>query len=170
MCLANGTPMLRAGDEFLHTQRGNDNPYNQDNDITWLDWTPTPERAEMFRFTKLAIALRRSHRSFGRSRFWRDDVQWYGARGAADQRPESRSLAYYLDGASQGDTDFYVMINASATPVPFEIQEAGDWLRVIDTSLPSPQDFCAAPDAAPLADPRYLVSARSVVVFQRRRE
>ena len=38
LMLANGMPMISAGDEFLHTQGGNNNPYNQDNETTWLDW------------------------------------------------------------------------------------------------------------------------------------
>ena len=120
--------MLRAGDEFLQTQRGNNNPYNQDNETTWLDWSRRERYAEMLRFVKLAIAFRKAHPSLGRSRFWRDDVRWFGVGSRADTSPESQSVAYSLHGTSQGDTDIYVMINASATPVPFEIQEAGDWL------------------------------------------
>ena len=39
LMLSNGIPMFRAGDEFLNTQFGNNNPYNQDNEISWLDWS-----------------------------------------------------------------------------------------------------------------------------------
>ena len=52
LLLANGTPMFRMGDEFLQTQQGNNNPYNQDNEITWLDWDRSAENPEFFRFTK----------------------------------------------------------------------------------------------------------------------
>jgi len=165
--LANGTPMLRAGDEFLQTQHGNDNPYNQDNETTWLDWTHAERFAEMVRFVKLAIAFRKAHPSLGRSRFWRDDVRWYGVGPRAETSPESQALAYCLHGASQADCDIYVMVNASQEALIFELQEghAGDWCRVIDTSRASPDDFRAAGDAATLASNSYTVSARSIVVL-----
>jgi glycogen operon protein len=170
--LANGTPMLRAGDEFLHTQEGNDNPYNQDNATTWLDWTRQERYAEMVRFTKLAIEFRKMHPSLGRSRFWRDDVRWYSDGSAAPLSPEAQSIAYCLHGSSQRDDDIYVMINASQQPMSFEIREghADDWRRVIDTARPSPDDFRATGDAAAVGDLPYLVSARSIVVLVRPRQ
>jgi isoamylase len=58
------------------------------------------------------IAFRKSHPSLCRSRFWREDISWYGTGPTADLSPESRSLAFCLHGASQGDDDIYVMINA----------------------------------------------------------
>jgi glycogen operon protein len=165
--LANGTPMLRAGDEFLQTQRGNDNPYNQDNETTWLDWSRAEVFPEMVRFVKLAIAFRKAHPSLGRARFWRDDVRWYGIGPSVDMSPESQTLAYCLHGASQRDCDMYVMINASQEASIFEVQEAqaGDWRRVIDTSRPSPDDFRAPSDEATLTSSSYTVGARSIVVL-----
>ncbi len=84
LMLANGIPMIVAGDEFLNTQRGNNNPYNQDNDITWLDWSRLEDNRDVFRFFKLMIAFRKSHAGIGRPVFWRDDVTWYGADGPVD--------------------------------------------------------------------------------------
>ena len=84
LMLANGTPMFCAGDEFLNTQHGNNNPYNQDNETTWLDWDRLAENRDMFRFFKAVIVLRKSRRSLGRTRFWREDIRWYGANGEAD--------------------------------------------------------------------------------------
>jgi glycogen operon protein len=55
LMLANGTPLLLAGDEFLNTQRGNNNPYNQDNEVTWLDWSLLDRNRDVFRFAKLMI-------------------------------------------------------------------------------------------------------------------
>ena len=49
--LANGTPMFRMGDEFLQTQGGNNNPYNQDNETSWLDWTRLPSMAKSTDFS-----------------------------------------------------------------------------------------------------------------------
>jgi glycogen operon protein len=168
--LANGTPMLRAGDEFLHTQHGNDNPYNQDNETSWLDWSRRERYADMTRFVKLGIAFRKAHPSLARSRFWRDDVRWYGVGPRADTSPESQSVAYCLHGASQGDADIYVMINASQEALIFEPQEgnAGDWVRVIDTSRASPDDFRAPGDEVVVGSTVCTVGPRSVVVLTRR--
>ena len=58
--LANGTPMFSAGDEFMHTQRGNNNPYNQDNETTWLDWDRLNANADVFRFFQQMIAFRQA--------------------------------------------------------------------------------------------------------------
>ncbi|HTR50336.1 MAG TPA: isoamylase, partial [Kofleriaceae bacterium] len=71
LLLSNGTPMLRAGDEFLSSQRGNNNPYNQDNATSWLDWSGLERHRSFFRFVKQMIAFRKRHRSLARSRFWR---------------------------------------------------------------------------------------------------
>ena len=78
LMLSNGTPMFRAGDEFLNTQFGNNNPYNQDNEIGWLDWSQLRANEDIFRFFKSMIAFRKNHPSLSRSRFWREDVSWYG--------------------------------------------------------------------------------------------
>jgi glycogen operon protein len=165
--LANGTPMLRAGDEFLQTQRGNDNPYNQDNETTWLDWRRAEEFADVHRFVKLAIGFRKAHPSLSRSRFWRDDVRWYDMTPDGEHPAQASRLAFCLHGASEGDEDVYAMINASQDVVTFELQEGapGGWRRVIDTSLPSPDDFCAPGTEVPLDKCEYRVGARSVVVL-----
>jgi len=58
LLLSNGTPMFRAGDEFMQTQAGNNNPYNQDNETAWINWHRLDENSDMFRFFKLKIAFR----------------------------------------------------------------------------------------------------------------
>jgi glycogen operon protein len=169
LMLANGLPMIVAGDEFLNTQRGNNNPYNQDNDITWLDWARLDDHRDVFRFFKLMIAFRKSHACIGRPTFWRDDVSWHGADGPVDFSHESRCLAYTLRGASVGDNDLYVMINGHWEDHPFTVADgrAGEWRRVVDTARPSPDDIVEAGAEPTLATTSYLVRARSVVVLRR---
>ncbi len=141
--LANGTPMFRAGDEFLQTQGGNNNPYNQDNLTSWLDWGRLQANQDHFRFFKRLIAFRKAHPSLGRNRFWREDLQWHGTGADPDLSAGSHSLAFCLRGASQQDDDLYVMINAWSEPLSFSFQGEGStqWKRVIDTSLASPADI-----------------------------
>jgi len=169
LMLSNGIPMFRAGDEFLNTQLGNNNPYNQDNEISWLDWNQLELNADMFRFFKGMIAFRKAHPSICRSRFWREDISWYGTGAAVDMSPDSHSVAFCLHGASQTDDDIYVMANAYWEPLQFEIQEGTplDWVRIVDTGLLSPQDF--VPGGAPVPSLIYQVEARSVVVLVRQR-
>ena len=164
LMLANGTPMLVAGDEFLHTQVGNNNPYNQDNETTWLDWDRLEENRDVFRFTKAMIAFRKAHPSIARSRFWREEVSWFGAMGPVDWT--SCELAYWLRGASQNDCDLYVMINAGPRDSLFRIQAVEtDWRVAVDTGSPEPLDI-NKPSLEPLiTKPEHLVLSRSVVVL-----
>lgn len=167
--LANGTPMFCAGDEFMHTQRGNNNPYNQDNETTWLDWAQLERNRDIHRFFKMMIAFRKGHPSIGRSRFWREDVRWYGLGPDVDWGETSKQLAYCLHGASQADCDLYVMVNAGAEDEIFTVQEGtpAEWRRVVDTGRPSPDDILAESEAPILDSLLCPVGSRSVVVLVR---
>jgi len=167
LLLSNGIPMFRAGDEFLNTQFGNNNPYNQDNETGWLDWSQLRTNQDIFRFFKGMIAFRKNHPSLCRSRFWREDVSWYGTGLAVDLSPDSRSLAFCLHGASHGDDEIYAMINGYWEELEFQIQEGTpqEWVRVVDTNLPSPGDF--SEPGMPLEQIKYKVGPRSIVVLTR---
>jgi glycogen operon protein len=167
LMLSNGIPMFQAGDEFLNSQFGNNNAYNQDNEMGWLDWSQLQANKEIFRFFKSMIAFRKSHPSLCRSRFWREDVSWYGTGLTVDFSYDSRTLAFCLHGASQGDDDVYVMINAYWEELEFHIQEGTpqEWTRIVDTDLPSPDDFS---DRGELVERmKYVVAPRSIVVLKR---
>jgi isoamylase len=169
--LSNGTPMFHAGDEFMHTQHGNNNAYRQDDDTTWLDWGLRETNADVVRFFSRMIAFRKAHPSVSRSRFWRGDVRWYGTAGAPDLSFDSHSLAWYLDGASQQDDDIYVMVNAYWEPLTFVVQEGrpGQWRLVVDTHRASPDDVCDPGCERPLATMSCIVAPRSIVVLVRPR-
>ncbi|MDZ4850983.1 MAG: isoamylase [Pirellulaceae bacterium] len=163
--MSNGTPMLRMGDEFMQTQDGNNNPYNQDNETTWLDWSRLEAHRDIFRFFKCMIAFRKTHPSISRSRFWRNDVRWYGATHLVDMSESSKKLAFCLHGGSQADVDIYTMINAGLEPVTFGIFEGvvGNWRRVVDTSRTSPEDFLLSGEIVDSVS--FEVADRSIVVL-----
>ncbi len=148
LMLANGTPMFVAGDEFLHSQGGNPNPWDQDNPLTWLDWTQLPRRAGLLRFFQRMIALRKAHPIIGRARGWGADVRWFGAAGALDTGADARALAYHLDGGALGDARLYVMINMDWNPQEFALQAPGPWWRAVDTALAPPAEI-SDPGAEP---------------------
>lgn len=119
LLLSQGTPMLVAGDEFGRTQRGNNNAYCQDNEISWLDWELTPEQRRLFDFTKRLIRLRREHPALRRSKFFQGlgvggtqlhDLLWFRTDGAPMteqdwQNPESRVVQMFLAGRGIDDVD-----------------------------------------------------------------
>jgi isoamylase len=169
LMIANGAPMFVAGDEFMNTQRGNDNPYDRDNDIVWLDWRRLDANRDIFRFFKNMIAFRKAHPSLGRSDFWQDDVRWHGITAHTDQSDLSHSLAFFLRGDRLGDADVYVMINAWWEDLDFTVQEGqpGQWRRVVDTAIDQPNDILEPGREELLHSLRYQVGARSVVVLVR---
>jgi len=159
--------MFAAGDEFMRTQKGNNNPYNQDNETSWIDWTMLEKNNGMFRFFQRMIAFRKAHPSLCRSRFWRDDVLWFGSAAQVDQSTESHVLAFYLRGKSQDDADLYVMhqFRLPGNDVPLQKGDVDSWRRVIDTSLASPDDIVEPGSEAGIQSSEYVVKGRSIVVL-----
>jgi isoamylase len=167
LMLSNGIPMFAAGDEFLHTQGGNNNPYNQDNETTWLNWDRLHLHSDIFRFFKLMISFRKAHPTVCRSKFWREEIRWRGVGPTTDMSFPSRSLAYYLSGKSHQDLDLYVMINAYSEPLTFTIFDGlqKPWSRIVDTSFESPQDILSPGSEVTVVGSKYLVGPRSIVVL-----
>ncbi len=170
LMLANGVPLIVAGDEFMQTQQGNNNPYNQDNELTWIDWSAMERNRDVHRFFRMMIAFRRAHPSIARSRFWRSDVQWFGQGARLDLGSEAAVLAYYLDGRALDDDDLYVMINGGADDAQFTVQvgQASEWQCVITTAASTPDDIVEVHNAPRLHTPDIIVAGRSLVVLVRR--
>jgi glycogen operon protein len=186
LLLSQGVPMLLAGDEFLRTQRGNNNAWCQDNDISWIDWEDRRRHADFWRFVQMLIALRRHHAALRRRDFYRGspfgskrrpDIVWHGTDPyRPDFGPASRTLAFAIDGTRSGrmpltepDRDFYVACNSWIDPVEFRIPHSPTgraWRRVIDTALPSPEDIVedATGPLVPFEKP-YRVQAHSMLVL-----
>jgi glycogen operon protein len=165
LMLSNGTPMFAAGDEFMHTRMGNANPWDQDNEISWLDWSLAEANADILRFFRMMIAFRKAHPTIGRSTGWRDDVTWHGLDGAGAFG--AHGLAFHLKGQGGSDGDLYVMINGFWQDRLFPLLPGSLWLRVVDTSLESPADIVERADASGATGTEHLVRARSIVVLTR---
>ncbi|HJZ56435.1 MAG TPA: alpha-amylase family glycosyl hydrolase, partial [Gemmataceae bacterium] len=91
LMLSQGVPMLLAGDEFLRTQKGNNNAWCQDNDISWVNWKLADENADFLRFTRELIWLRRRHPALRRRRFFTGEIRrgdWRAA-GVSDRSPKA---------------------------------------------------------------------------------
>jgi isoamylase len=163
--LSHGTPMLLAGDEFGHTQEGNNNAYAQDNETTWLDWLGiSPAGRSLREFVRKLIAMRQAFPILYRSRFLVGshnedldvkDVTWLSPSGdemTIDQwnDPNSRCFAMLLDGRAQetgirrrgSDATMLMIYNAHYEVVNFtlpSVPEGLNWLVLLDTSQPDAQ-------------------------------
>ena len=113
LLLSQGVPMLVAGDERRRTQRGNNNAYCQDNEISWLDWSAEKTADEQLEFVKRLIALRRSHPVFRRSTFFAGRLDATGIPDAWWFRPDGRKMIR-RDWEAVGGLRIGVLLNGSA--------------------------------------------------------
>jgi isoamylase len=166
--LSQGVPMLLGGDEFGRTQRGNNNAYCQDNELSWVDWNLAEKNAGLLRFTRMLIALRQKHFAVNREQFV-NRVSWHGRRvGDPDWTGQSRLLAFQLHGG-HGRPHLYVIFNAhwewQRCALPAVHGTAG-WRRLVDTNLQSPEDIVEEADAVPLRPgDSYNLAPRSAVIL-----
>ena len=159
LAMSLGVPMVAMGDEFGRTQGGNNNAYNQDNEVSWVDWARREQFADLERFVGMLLTLRHRHPELSQRGWWGDAVRFFGTTGPADTTESSRSLAWQIG-------DLYVIANAHWEPLTFAIQADGPWARVVDTSLPSPDDIVEAGAGVPI-DGRYDIGARAFVILER---
>lgn len=187
LLLAQGVPMLLAGDELSNSQGGSNNAYCQDNAIGWIDWDKTDEA--FLAFVKLLLKLRHEHPVLRRPRFFRGstipgtdvkDIIWLSPEGRemteADWHfAEARCLGYYLGGDAgvafvgaggreELDDGFVVLMNAYHEPVPFVLPTdvlSGGWRVVTDTARDTAQGERHGEGGT------YQLEARSMVVLIR---
>jgi isoamylase len=176
LLLSQGTPMLLAGDEIRRTQKGNNNAYCQDNEISWIDWSFLQREKDLFRFFKRMIHFRLRHSALRRREyFWGEkdrwgcpEITWHGVRlNHPDWSHESHSLSFTLAGF-ESDTDIHVLISAYTEPLLFELPETRKgyaWFRSLDTSLDSPDDIADEGGETQIREKKYSLDSRSVAVL-----
>jgi glycogen operon protein len=173
LLISQGVPLILQGDEFGRTQRGNNNAYCQDNEISWVDWDLVARNAGLLRFTRMLIALRKRHFALSREQFI-NRVTWHGLKaGEPDWTGQSRTLAFQLHGLHR-QPDLCVFFNAhwewQKFALPFPAGNAtgspGRWHRLVDTNLPSPEDIVEEKDAVLLGPTdHYNMAPRSAVIL-----
>jgi glycogen operon protein len=195
LLLSLGVPMLQGGDEIGRTQRGNNNAYCQDNEISWLDWTAIDR--ELLEFTRQLIAVRRRHHVLRRHRFAMGaplgDLAWYTPAGYgmtdSDWRAGwTRSVMAYLDGERDPDRDergeplldddLLLVVNGWWEPLTFTLPELGSpraWLPEVDTFAGPVRSGrrragAGAQDAPMGSGAKLAVGPRSLVLLRSPRE
>ena len=190
LLLSQGVPMLLYGDELGRTQRGNNNAYCQDNELTWIDWTELDE--ELVEFVASLVELRREHPVFRRRRFFDGrpvgrgegeplpDIAWLTPSGDVMTQEDwgsgfGKSVAVFLNGLGISSTDtrgermtddsFLLCFNGHDAAIKFTLptaEYAEAWHIVVDTSLTADDDeVYAAGDALPLPGRSLMVLRRS---------
>ncbi|MEV4093369.1 glycogen debranching protein GlgX [Streptosporangium saharense] len=188
--LSQGVPMISHGDELGRTQRGNNNVYCQDNELSWVDWSDVRENWLLLEFTRRLARLRAGHPVFRRRRFFYgrpvrgsgddlSDIAWFTPRGERMTDADwnvgyAKSLAVFLNGDAITEPDrrgrrivddsFLLLFNAHHDVIEFTIpKDHGDmWVTEIDTAMPIIVDtrLCRAGEEVP-------VTGRSVRVLRR---
>jgi isoamylase len=174
--LSFGTPMLLMGDEMRRTQRGNNNAYCQDSEISWLDWRLLERHGDVHRFVKRLVGyrLRRDltvddpaltlNQLVSQAR-----VHWHGVRlNEPDWGEDSHSIAATLESLS-GKITYHLILNAYWEGLDFELPQpvAGEegWRRLMDTGLDSGEEICRWGEAVPVHAPSYRAGPRSIVLL-----
>lgn len=157
--LSQGVPMLLAGDEIGRTQKGNNNSYCQDNEISWIDWKSADK--DLLEFTRQLIHLRRGHAAFSRKNWFKgelvkgngiEDIAWFqpdGSKMNAEHWNQdfARSIAVFLNGQGlhtvdpEGkkviDDNFYIIFNSSGGAIEYKLPDehyAPDWRIIFNTA------------------------------------
>ncbi|MHB8837217.1 MAG: glycogen debranching protein GlgX [Candidatus Methylomirabilia bacterium] len=174
--LSLGTPMILMGDEMRRTQRGNNNAYCQDNEISWLDWRLLERHDDVRRFLKHLIGYR-LHRDFSEDAaalslnrlLCQARVHWHGVRlNAPDWGGDSHAVAATIESLS-GRITYYLILNAFWEALDFELPHpmAGEegWRRLMDTGLDGGEEICRWGETALVSAPSYRAESRSIVLL-----
>lgn len=191
LMLSQGVPMILGGDEIGRSQQGNNNPYCQDNEISWFDWDLAEGNAALLNFTRQLIYFRRQHPIFQQRKWFQGraihgsgvhDIAWFNPDGGEMTESQwhdgfTKAIGIFLNGeeiATRGergerimDDSFLLFFNAHHDPVEFLIPSGlqhREWRVVIDTNQPR---FVEA-EICYKGDKPIPLEARSVVVLQRR--
>ena len=187
LCFSSGVPMLTAGDERGRTQGGNNNAYGQDNEISWIDWTPDNAWLDVYEITKTALRLRREHPAL-RQRHWFEgrptikggmkDMLWVHPSGremsTEDWNDDScRTVGMFLNGAplrSPGprgeqihDKSFVIWLNGGADDVKLTLPD-NQWVHHGEVVLSTNAGIEVGDPV--LAGTQLLLQGRSVLVLR----
>ncbi|KAA5541367.1 glycogen debranching protein GlgX [Roseiconus nitratireducens] len=160
LLLSQGVPMLVSGDEVRRTQKGNNNAYCQDNDLSWFDWRLVQKHADVLRFTKALIQFRRDQPTVRRVSFLTgepvdgrliQDVSWYSEDGSPLNWGQMElSMVAYIAAPSRVEDpeglgrDIVMMFNSTGSDRMHTLPDVGrgmKWNLFIDTAADSPRDI-----------------------------
>jgi glycogen operon protein len=165
----------------MKSQKGNNNCYCQDNELSWFDWNLVQENADMLRFVREMISFRNRHPCLSKKHFLTGrkknirgvaDIVWHGIEPGTFpwDDPESKFIAFTMGGTGEEEPDIHVIINMEekAVDVMLPDDKIFSWHLAVDTMRASPDDIAAPEDQQPFRRGKYTAGPRSVVVFESR--
>ena len=173
--LSAGVPMLNGGDEFLRTQKGNNNVYCQDNELAWFDWSLLEKNREIFEFTRQLIAFRKKHQVLRREIFFSGvdektgsfDLRWLDENLATPDWNDYQSslLCCELD---CGGYFLFFSFNAHAEKknIALPVRKNFYWRRVMDTGAAGRNSFFDRADEPVLTESNYSLRPMSVAILE----
>ncbi len=176
LLLAQGVPMILAGDEFARTQQGNNNAYCQDNAIGWVDWSLKEKNSGLLRFFKELISFRKNAPRLRRTRFevqtvhGKPEMIWHGTElNRPDWSEQSRHLALEYPARNEKEPDLFLILNMNENELIFQLpplEPEKQWKLRMDTARPAPNDiYPAGKEPALPSQTTHRVSARSIVLL-----
>jgi len=171
--LSIGTPMMSGGDEFGRTQRGNNNAYCQDNDVSWIDWTFADSNAALHRYCRALILFRKANPVLGRSKYFtgasegngRADIEWFDSAGKEPHwHGVGGALGCWINGTENGGTAVSILMNPLRRARTFHLPMGG-WRVRINTSAASPEDITPAEESPRPRSETLIVPSKSMIVL-----
>jgi glycogen operon protein len=173
--LSIGMPMVLMGDEVRRTQRGNNNAYCHDNEISWFDWSLVEKHADILRFASLLIERRRLRAAEYEKQgltlnqmLRKAKCSWHGVKiHTPDWSGHSHSVAFTAE-LQKENMLLHLILNAYWEPLEFELpplDNGGMWRRWIDTAIDSPHDIVPWQESPTISGSLYRAEPRSVVVL-----
>lgn len=168
--VSRGVPMLLGGDEFRRTQKGNNNAYCQDNEVSWFDWGLAKKHKDIHRFTRGMITFRRAHPILRREVFYTEaDIKWFAPNGGVPGWTDERQKSFACFILGQAEPDLFLMFNADTRSVDFAIPPLPTgkiWRLAIDTSRSAPDDiFEASKEPSMQGQISFRVEPRSSAIL-----
>jgi isoamylase len=173
--LSLGVPMITMGDEVRRTQRGNNNAYCQDNEVSWFDWSLVSKHSDVHRFVRLLIARRRmrdieaERRRLSLNQLLQEARKtWHGVKLYQPDWGDCSHTLVLGGEIRQEAIQFHLIFNAYWEALDFELPPlSGDrgWGRWIDTALESPHDIVDWRTPTPISGATYSAEPRSVVIL-----
>jgi glycogen operon protein len=186
LLVSQGTPMILSGDEISRTQKGNNNAYCQDNEITWTNWELDENMRKLLKFVRKLIAFRKNHPILHKRKFFQGrpirglgikDIMWLKPDGNEMNDDEwnnahAKTLGMFLagkglqdmdeEGRYLHDSDFLIFFNAHHEDIDFKVPELNEFKQkyylFVDTSNGEDLKYVCSGDT-------YKVKARSISVF-----
>jgi glycogen operon protein len=172
LLVSRGVPMLLGGDEIRRTQRGNNNAWCQDNEMSWFDWTCLQRHKEIHRFVRGMIAFRRAHPVLSREQFYTDaDIQWLGPSGGLPNWFDHKERAFACAMQENGHDALLMIFNAGTNGIAFRLPpmpKAVSWRLAVDTSRVAP--FAEGEEPIVDSSKPYSIEARSSAILLARKK